>query len=78
MSIKTIHINQQEWRYEVSRGGVKIRYPENSKSVFIDMSKWTGWSWSELERADYKGYPPPPVIPSEVKQYIINNLLKDP
>jgi len=67
---KSVHINNEKYQYKVFKSGVEIRDPEN-KRIFVDMSTLTGWSWAELERANYKGFPLPQVKPSRIKEWII-------
>lgn len=70
---RTLHLaGEQEWLYRVNGSGVAVHSPEG-KRTFIWMTDITGWSWSDLERAEYKGYLPP-ITPSVVKDYIERNL----
>ena len=65
-----VHINEQEWKYEIYSSGIKIRHPSGVHSWFIDMPNWTGWTWHALERAKWKKSEHPAILPSEIKQHI--------
>ncbi len=67
-SRRRLHIDDAEWRYKISSGGIAIWSPDGRKHI-VPMNVFTGWSWDNIERAHYKGYWLE-LGPSEVKAYI--------
>lgn len=72
-SIRKIHINNEEWHYISGYGAAKI-YPPNSKIPMPFKRNNIIDDWHPIK--DDKPYPHNGVIPSFVKQYIIDNLLE--
>lgn len=66
---RKITVDDKEYEYHVGRSGVKIKGFD-----FVNMSEWTGWDWSSLERASWKSGTPS-ICPANIALYIKYNLL---
>lgn len=65
------------WSWRCGHAYVQIRTPDNQTNYKVPLPDITGWSWSELERGEWKGYWPG-ITPQEVKDYIELHLRPDP
>lgn len=72
---RKIHFEDEIWEYKIKPSCVIIISPERVNHR-IDMSTFTGWSWHDIERGQWKKYFPP-IKPSYVKEYIEKNLKGD-
>ena len=53
---RKIVVNGREWRYKIGFANVVAR-TENPKVVkYVDFSTLTGFSWIDIERAEWKKY----------------------
>lgn len=68
-------IGAERWGFKVTSSSVTIFEPSRKRHN-IDMSKWLGKSWDDIERAHWKGYGPDflAVRPGEIRAYIDANL----
>ncbi len=65
-NIRKVHVNNEEWHYRVGCGGSVTIYAPNSKIPF----KLNGKDWHNVDDPGWT------VKPSNVKQYIIDNLIQ--
>jgi len=65
---RRLHVGEEVWRYRITRAGINI-WPPGRHLIHIPMVVFSGWTWDELERADWKRYLPE-IKPSDVKVYI--------
>ena len=68
---RAVHIDGEEWRWEVTGSRVKILSPLNKYWSIYAGKVATPWTDYQDETLDFKGA----VLPSEVKKYIEINLL---
>lgn len=73
---RAVHIDGEMWSYKVGRGGIKIKSP-TGYGYDVDLSTFSGWSWDQLERAEWKGNGFQ-VTPQRVKDYVERQLCKSP
>lgn len=74
---KKLHFPDGEvwsWRFG---NHVAIRTPDNKKTYVVSLTEITGWSWDDLERAEWKGYWPE-IGPQLIKDYITLHLRPHP
>jgi len=69
---RAVHIYGVEYPYKIHSAGMVVRLP-TGKSIYVSMEKLIGWDSNALERARWKRYLPP-VKPSDVKRWMIDNL----
>ena len=72
---RKVHIEGQEWTYRITNHCVQIANPDCSQKWKICITDFTGMSWDELERAEWKHYYPK-IGPADIKTYIEENLLQ--
>jgi len=66
-SFRRLVINDQEYRYRIGSGGVRIVTPDG-KNISVDMSTFSGWTWNDIERGYWKRYFK--VTPKDVRNWI--------
>jgi hypothetical protein len=71
---RKVHIGGQEWTYRVTRHCLQIANPDCSKKWKVDLTDFTGMTWEQLERAEWKKYFPR-IGPKDVKKYIEEKLV---
>lgn len=72
MNWRTVHINDEEWRYYIGRGNVKIMSPNGNNSV-ARFSDVTGEDQHSIEHdiGKYNFH----VRPQQIKDYIVRRIL---
>ena len=72
--MRKLHIQEKEWKYKIFGSRIIIFDPYDKK-FNVNMSDFTGMTWSELEKIAWKRSWFQ-IKPSDVKEYIINKILQ--
>ena len=75
MSMRKIHIGNEEWEYRVGKETVVLQTPLGSK-MYIGCHTIKGLSPDDFERGKWKKTSDGMITPSEIKAYIENKYMK--
>ena len=75
MTRRKIHLPSGVWEYKIFRGHRVIIWSPGGVKHVADTPKLTGRSWDTLERGVWKGTSSAYIHPSEVRDYILSELV---
>ena len=76
MKVRTVHINDQEWKYAVGKTYVPIWDPEDKKTV-VEITRLPGYrKWFDNEENRIGFSEPFRITPGKIKTYIEQQIMK--